>query len=94
MENQDYSVNSASNPAKAGDVVRIFATGSGALDGSGNAPVEVFLGGVPAQVLFSGLVAPGLWPVNAQTPVGSFGQLPLFLVAGSLASNAVTIYVQ
>ena len=94
VENQDYSTNSAANPAKAGSVVQIFATGSPALDSSGQAPVQVYVGGVPAQVSFSGPVAPGLWQINAQAPAGIAGQVPVFLVASGLTSNAVTIYLQ
>jgi uncharacterized protein (TIGR03437 family) len=82
--NQDYSANSAANPAARGSVVQIFATGQGAVsntpaDGTGapgsptaNTPVNptVAIGGLPAIVQFSGL-APGfvgLWQVNATVP--------------------------
>jgi uncharacterized protein (TIGR03437 family) len=92
VENQDYSVNSENNPAKIGSIVQIFATGYGNLDAA--APTQVFLAGVQAQVAFSGLVAPGLWQINAVVPGGISGQLPLFVAAGSTASNAVTIYLQ
>jgi uncharacterized protein (TIGR03437 family) len=88
VENQDYSVNSAVTPAKAGSAVVIFATGYC------GAPTQVYLAGVPAQVLFSGPIAPGLWQINALVPAGISAQVPLFVTAGSMASNAVTIYVQ
>ena len=66
--NQDYSVNSASNPAAQGSVVILYATGMGALnaavpDGtiiSSTAlpalasPVQVTIGGKTAQVLYAG----------------------------------------
>jgi uncharacterized protein (TIGR03437 family) len=84
--NQDYSANSAANPAARGTVVQIFATGQGAVsnqpaDGAGaptsptaNTPSNptVAIGGLPAAVQFSGL-APGfvgLWQVNATVPAG------------------------
>jgi uncharacterized protein (TIGR03437 family) len=90
VENQDYSVNSAGNPARAGSVVQIFATGDGI------AAVQVFIGGLPASVMFSGPIAqfPGLWQMNAQVPEGIAGQVPVFVIAGNLASNAATIYVK
>jgi uncharacterized protein (TIGR03437 family) len=72
--NQDYSANSAANPAARGAVVQIFATGQGLvtnqpLDGVGapsspvattpaTTPVVVIIGGYVATVQFSGL-APG-----------------------------------
>jgi uncharacterized protein (TIGR03437 family) len=71
--NQDFSVNSASNPAPRGSAIMIFATGGGqtnppGVDGRlapGNAlaslqqPVSVRIGNVEAQVLYAGS-APGL----------------------------------
>jgi uncharacterized protein (TIGR03437 family) len=74
--------------------VQIFATGYGPPDGS--VSVQVFFGDSPANVLFSGPLArfPGLWQINAQVPNTAAGQVPLFVIEGSLASNAVTIYVR
>ena len=71
--NQDYSVNSASNPALAGSFVIVYATGAGQTipagqDGSvveGNVlpqplqSVNAWIGGVSADVLYGG-AAPGL----------------------------------
>jgi len=96
VENQDDSVNDASNPAAKGSVIQIFATGYGPLDGSGSAPVAVFFADTPAQVLYSGPVAslPALWQINAQVPAGVAGQVPIYLMAGGLASNAVTVTIQ
>jgi uncharacterized protein (TIGR03437 family) len=93
VENQDYRVNSANNPAATGSVLQIFATGYANLDASRDA-TQVFLAGVPAHVAFSGTVAPGLWQINAVVPAGISGQVPLFVTAGGMASNAVTVYVQ
>jgi len=97
VENQDYSVNAPANSAAAGSVLQIFATGNPVVDTIHNiAPVEVFLGDTPATVLYSLPVpgVPGLWQVNAQVPDGISGQVPLFLIAGGLASNAVTVSVR
>jgi adhesin/invasin len=85
--NQDYSVNSAQNPAAAGSVIQIFASGLGLtnppiaagqpgsaspLDFTVNTPV-VTIAGVPATVLFSGLAPTfvGLYQVNVQVPTGT-----------------------
>jgi len=48
--------------------VQIFATGHGPLDASGQAPVQVLMGDIPASVLFTAPIAqfPGLWQINAQ----------------------------
>jgi uncharacterized protein (TIGR03437 family) len=83
---QNYRLNSASNPAKAGDVVQIYGIGAGAItppspDGalvSGTPPVPVAdvtvqIGGKDATVLYAG-GAPGLTnallQVNVQIPAG------------------------
>jgi len=90
VENQDYSVNASSNPAAQGSVVQIFATGGG----SGSGAAQVFFGDTPAQVLYSGQVAPGLWQIDAQVPQGVSGQVAVFVTAGNLASNGVTVWVR
>ena len=92
VENQDYSVNSRSNPAAQGSVVQIFATGYGQLSGS----PQVFFADTPAQILFSGETAqyPGLWQINAVAPATLSGQVPVFIIGGNLTSNAVTIWIQ
>lgn len=95
VENQDFSVNSKTNPASEGSILQIFATGYGPLDSTGAAPVQVFIAGTPSQVLYSGPVAqfPGLWQINAQVPAMLAGQVSLYLVAEGVASNAVTVWV-
>jgi len=83
--NQDYTGNSATNPAPRGSVIMVFGTGFGSLnapvaDGATVAtengfatPVTAFVGGVPAQVMYAG-AAPGmiagLAQVNIQVPTG------------------------
>jgi uncharacterized protein (TIGR03437 family) len=97
VENQDYAVNSSQKPALRGSAISIYATGYGPLDPSGSAAVRVYFGDTPAQVLYSAPVAasPGLWQINAQVPADiPPGVSSLFLVAGNIASNAVTINVQ
>lgn len=71
--NQDYSVNSASNPAEKGSVVLIYATGEGETDPQvadgrlgtpqvlprPKLPVSIRIGGLEAEVLYVG-AAPGM----------------------------------
>jgi len=110
--NQDASENTQSNPAKRGQVVSIYGTGPGAFmqtvtDGAAapSSPLtttkstpQVFIGGVQADVLFSGL-NPGnaaLWQVNATIPSNSFitGRVPVRIFVDGVDSNEVTIFVQ
>ncbi len=83
--NQDYTVNSSANPARAGSVVILYGTGFGqvnppAADGKPApgaaptvAPVTASIGSVPADVLYAG-AAPGLIAgvvqINVRIPVG------------------------
>ncbi len=96
VENQDFSLNTGANPAAAGSLVSVYATGNGPADSSGSVPVSVFFGDVPAEVVASVPLTqyPGLWQINARVPQGIAGQTPLFVIAQNLASNAVTIAVK
>jgi uncharacterized protein (TIGR03437 family) len=85
--NQDYSVNSAQNPAAAGSAIMIYATGLGPTNpptasgqGGGISPPSltvatptVLINGAPAEVLYSGLAPgfPGEYQVNAVIPPGT-----------------------
>lgn len=109
--NQDSTENTVANPARRGQVVSIYATGPGTLaqsvaDGEA-APTtslvhttstpQVFIGGVEAQVQFSGL-APGLvavWQVNVFVPQQSFltGRVPVQVYMNGVDSNEVSIFV-
>jgi uncharacterized protein (TIGR03437 family) len=79
VENEDHSV------------VRLFATGSGAAD---PAAVRVFFADIPAEVIYSGAVMPGVWEIDVQVPNGVSGPVPVYLIDGNLASNGVTVWVQ
>jgi uncharacterized protein (TIGR03437 family) len=94
--NQDSSVNGSAAPAATGSVLQIFATGYGPLDSSQTADVQVFVGEAPATVLSSGPTdqLPGGWLIAARVPDGLSGQVPLFIIAGNIASNGVTVWVQ
>jgi uncharacterized protein (TIGR03437 family) len=108
--NQDFSPNSGQNPAAVGSVIQIYATGLGLTappvaagqPGAGapydltvNTPV-VTIGGVAAQVLFSGL-APGfvgLYQVNVQVPPGpATGTVFLQIQVNGQTSNSASIVI-
>jgi uncharacterized protein (TIGR03437 family) len=108
-QNQDYSINSSTNPAYAGSVVVAYFTGQGALDrsiASGDvAPLadlsrptsvtSATVGGLPAQVLFSGMTPTfvGLAQANIVIPNVPSGDYPLVITVGGSASNSGTISV-
>jgi len=92
--NQDGSINSASNPAARGSVISLYGTGLGI---SGDA-VSVTLDGFTSQVLYAGPVAayPGLFQINAQVPSGYLptGDLNVVVTVGtSLSQAGVTVWV-
>jgi uncharacterized protein (TIGR03437 family) len=85
--NSDSSVNSSANPASAGSVVVLYATGEGVtsppgIDGSlvgstltqPRANVSVTIGGQPATVLYAGGspgLIEGLLQINVRIPAGT-----------------------
>jgi len=100
----------ASNPATAGEVVVMYATGLGAVqpavptgtaaDGSATvaANVSVTIGGAPAEVQFAGL-APGfvgLYQINVKVPSGvTPGDAAVVLsVDGTPATGQATLSVR
>jgi uncharacterized protein (TIGR03437 family) len=101
-----------SRPAHPGEFILIYCTGLGAVSNqpaTGMAtqamPVSVTIatptvtiGGIVAQVSFSGLApgAVGLYQVNVQVPVGAPAgdAVPVTLSIGGVDSNTVTIAVQ
>jgi len=112
IQNQDFSENHSTRPAIRGQAIILYATGPGAFNqqiaiGSA-APAEeplvrtqstpqVFIGGVEAEVQFSGL-APnfaGLWQINAIVPdlPFLFGRLPVVVFMNGVDSNEVTVHV-
>jgi uncharacterized protein (TIGR03437 family) len=104
----DYSMVSASAPARGGEVILIYATGLGALQipvASGaiapasaetNSYPIVTFGGLSGVVTYSGL-APGfigLYQVNAMVPAGlQAGNQPLQINIGGVLSNIATLPV-
>ena len=104
----DYSPISSGSPAKPGETAAMYLTGLGAVNPpipagaapEGNnvvtEPVQVFLAGLPAEVLFAGL-APGfagLYQVNFKFPAGvPAGRQPVRVRTGSQESQSnVTLH--
>jgi len=103
---------SAASPVGAGDVLVIYCAGLGAVDPpvpagervpdtfltSSVNPVSLTIGGVEAQVLFSGLTPnfTGLYQVNAIVPPGvaAGASVPVVLSVADRASKPVTIAVR
>jgi uncharacterized protein (TIGR03437 family) len=92
----------ATAPVKAGDYLEIYCTGLGPTQLSGGLrrtvlPVTVFIGGVPVNPTFSGLVPgyQGLYQVNVQVPQGlAPGSQSVLLSVHLEHSNQVPIQVQ
>jgi uncharacterized protein (TIGR03437 family) len=101
----------SSRPAKPGEYITIFCTGLGPVTnqpGTGmktptsplsqtTTPATVKIGGMPAQVAFSGLAPSfiGLYQVNVQVPENAPAgdAVPIVLTIGGVDSNIVTIAV-
>jgi uncharacterized protein (TIGR03437 family) len=108
-QNQDYSTNSAENPAEAGSVVVVYLTGIGTTDlpteAGKPAPPELArpvlsysatIGGRAAEVLFLGLT-PGLIgtaQANLRVPALAAGDYPVEIVVGGSHSNTPVLSVK
>jgi uncharacterized protein (TIGR03437 family) len=101
--NQDNTVNGIANPAPAGSVVALYATGGGALTKDAlprlSLPVSATVGGLDAQVLYAG-VAPGepegMIQINVQVPAGlqSGAAEVMVKVSGAISQGGVTLVVK
>ncbi len=101
--NQDYSINSALNPAPIGSVVQLFGTGGGTLTNDTlpqlALPVSATVGSVSARVTYAG-IAPGLvqgaMQVNVQLPTGITPgpAVPIVLTVGQAMTNQVTLAIR
>jgi uncharacterized protein (TIGR03437 family) len=97
-------------PAKAGDILIIYCAGLGGVDPPIDAgvavdrlirtmsPIGVTIGGVQAQVMFSGLAGglTGLYQINATMPDGVTpgDAVPVVLTLGNVSSPAVSMAVR
>jgi len=109
VQNADYSVNEANNPAKVGSTVIAYATGQGLLDNpvatGAAAPSTVLsrprgavtatIGGKAATVVFGGLTPGfvGLMQVNLTIPSLTAGTYPLVITVGGVNSNSAQVTV-
>ena len=88
-------------PARTGDILQLFATGFGPTTptvASGQVfssaastanPVTATIGGVDAEVEFSGITGAGLYQINVWVPAGlSSGDQPIVLTVGGLATQS------
>ncbi len=106
----DFALVDASNPAAAGEVILLFATGLGVVEppvSTGDAAdglttvsgsVQVNIGGQPATVDFAGM-APGfvgLYQINVRVPAGiPAGEVPVEIsVDGILSTGSGTVAVR
>src|SRR5262249_19764130 len=110
VQNEDYSVNTADNPAKTGSYVIAYLTGAGEVDNPvptgmpasatilsrHKATVSVSIGGHPADMAFAGLTPSfvGLTQVNLQIPILAPGTYPLVVTVNGIASNSALITVK
>ena len=108
-QNQDFSINSANNPAKVGSVVTVYLTGIGPLDNPvptgapapattlsrATLPIHVTIGGFDTVVQFLGLTPGfiGLAQANLFVPNLSPGRYPISITIGGVASNAANMWV-
>lgn len=103
VQNQDYRLNSMSDPAPVASVVMAYLTGAGWMMGDlpdgvqaplsplivCGLPVTATIGGVDADVLFAGLAPSfvGLVQINIRVPEMPSGDYELVLSVGGVASN-------
>jgi uncharacterized protein (TIGR03437 family) len=102
--NADGTVNGPTNPASAGSVITIFATGQGPENPPGEdgvvddrilrtpvLPVNLMIGGQTTQLLYAGSgfgQVQGVMQVQAVIPSGLSGAVPVLLTVGSASSQA------
>lgn len=108
--NQDYSLNTPTNPARVGDVVMAYLTGPGPVTpavatGSAapsdplsrvTAPYSFTIGGSQAEVFYFGL-APGfvgLYQANLQVPTLAAGDYAVVSTVAGAASNGPLISIR
>jgi uncharacterized protein (TIGR03437 family) len=92
------AISPQTTPVAQGRIIEVYATGLGAVrDGRTVNSVEANVGGIAAEVLFSGLAPgfPGLYQVNMRVPFGVTAPNPaVVLRIGAAASNAVPIRIE
>ena len=110
IQNPNYSLNTAAQPAHVGDTVVVYLIGIGAVDNTvptgtpagtavlahAKAAASATIAGQPAQLLFLGLTPSfvSLAQANVVVPSLAPGQYDLTLTVGGVASNTVKLNVQ
>lgn len=109
LKNADFSLVSAANPCKPGDVILIYGTGMGETTPpivagqilpngliANTLPPSVSIGGRPASVIYSiaSPAFPGLYQVAVTVPAGITGASPLVMQQGAATSNTVVLMVR
>src|SRR6185437_2055182 len=100
-----YALLTYGNSGSPGEIITLWATGLGADSADSdttytgtphpvNTPLQVYIGGLPATILYQGASTfPGVNQINVtipdQVPTGCW--VPLIAVTGSVVSNAVTL---
>jgi uncharacterized protein (TIGR03437 family) len=84
-QHADYSLVSAANPAKAGEVILLYGTGFGSATA---ADVQVTIGGAPASVSFAGAVEAGLDQLNVTVPAGVGANPAVVATVGGLQTQS------
>ncbi|HEV2687537.1 MAG TPA: hypothetical protein VGV35_03255 [Bryobacteraceae bacterium] len=111
--NQDGNLNSGGAPAGRGSIVLLYATGLGQMNPAADdgqivsaapfpmplLPVQVFIDGQPAEVLYAGAapdMVQGVLQINVRIPdAASSGEVHVVVRAGDYSSpNTVTLFVQ
>lgn len=108
--NQDNTLNSAANPAKAGSGIAVYMTGIGAVNNpvaTGAAasatvlspaalPNSATIGGTNAQVYFLGLTPQtvSISQANLIVPTLAPGRYPVVVTVNGVASNPLNVYVK
>lgn len=109
IQNQDFQLNTRTNPARAGSVFIAYLTGIGEVDNvvpAGTpapdtplsralAQVTATVGGRQANVIFAGYTprSIGLAQVNVQVPSGLSGEQQLVLFFNDVSSAPVSVFV-
>jgi len=108
LRNSDFTLISAPNPARRGEVIDIFCTGLGQVAGGGvtgalastaaatAATAAVTFGTTSAPVSYAGLAVgfAGLYQINVIVPSSvASGPVPVTIHMGTAASQALTTYI-
>ncbi len=97
---------SSTTPARAGEIITIYGNGFGATNPAqpdGNlvsapltliTPPTITIAGAPAQVVYAGLTAPGLYQFNVVVPQVDPGNVSTIAQIGSVVTPATMIAIQ